>query len=157
WSRRDRRTGRDVIFGLPHSVQPVTLSYRADLFAEAGLDPTQARTWSELQSLFLQFQNYWAAHGRPSIRAMELPVSSVEIVLMMLLQRHINIMDARDVVHLADAPVADTVAFYAQMVAGGRSVGGPSAPGANFWAKSFADGDVAAMATPNWRAGYVQL
>ena len=35
-----------MIFGVPHDVHPTTLTYRDDLFRQAGIDLSQAKTWS---------------------------------------------------------------------------------------------------------------
>src|SRR3954469_15602786 len=52
-----------VIFGVPHDVHPVTISYRKDLFDQVGVDLASARTWDEFQSLCLRAQEGWKTKG----------------------------------------------------------------------------------------------
>ncbi len=155
WSKRG------VIFGVPHDVHPVTLTYRADLFAEAGVDlervqlpdgSTRAPTWPEFQAKCLDFQAYWRAHGESGRHAMELFGSSPEALMCLLLQRHINLIDSDDVLHLSDPRVAQTVAFYATLVAGDSAIAGESGAGTGPWANDIAAGLLCAALTPDWRA-----
>ena len=44
-------TSRGRIFGLPHDVHPTLLAYRADLFAEAGIDVDAIATWDDFERL----------------------------------------------------------------------------------------------------------
>src|SRR5258705_13699342 len=46
-----------VIFGVPHDVHPVTISYRKDLFDQVGVDPASASTWHQFQDLCLKVQD----------------------------------------------------------------------------------------------------
>jgi arabinosaccharide transport system substrate-binding protein len=156
WSRIDPVTGRRIIFGIPHDVHPVTLTYRKDLFDEAGIDPQQARTWAQFQQLCLWFQQYQAAHGHPERHAMELPTSQPDALVQMLLQRHVNIVDASDHAQLLDPRVADTVAFYAQMVEGPAAIGVDTTPQSIVWIDDLASGRVCCVLTADWRAAYIQ-
>jgi arabinosaccharide transport system substrate-binding protein len=72
---------------------------------------------------------------------------------MLLLQRHINIVDAANRVHLTDPKVVDTVEFYAQLVSGPRAIGADTSSAGGLWARDLLAGDVCAMLTPDWRAG----
>jgi len=155
WSRIDPRTGRQIIFGIPEDVHPVTLTYRRDLFDEAGIDPGQARTWAQFQQLCLRFQQYQAAHGHAERHAMELLTSQPDDLVQMLLQRHVNIVDSSDHLHLIDPRVADTVAIYAQMVRGPGAIGIDTTPASIVWIDELASGRVCAVLTPDWRADYI--
>ncbi|BAM02691.1 ABC transporter substrate-binding protein [Phycisphaera mikurensis] len=44
-------TTRGRIFGIPHDVHPTALAYRADLFAEAGIDVDAIETWDDFERL----------------------------------------------------------------------------------------------------------
>jgi arabinosaccharide transport system substrate-binding protein len=61
-----------IIFGIPHDVHPVTITYREDLFREAGIDLASALTWTQFQDKCLAFQRYWAGRGMRYRHAMEL-------------------------------------------------------------------------------------
>jgi arabinosaccharide transport system substrate-binding protein len=145
-----------AIFGVPLDVHPTTITYRKDLFDEAGIDLEAARTWPEFQQKCLDFQGYWLVHGYPSRRAIELFPNHSEELLLMLLQRHINIVDEHNRIHFRDPKVAKTVAFYAQLVAGHKQIAGDTLASSAFGYRDLADGNVCAMLTPDWRAGYIK-
>ena len=141
-----------LIFGVPHDVHPVAITYRKDLFDAAGVDLAAARTWADFQAKCLTYQKVWAARGVRR-RAVELSTAASDQLALMLLQRGINLIDAEGNVHLADAKTADTVAFYARLVAGDRAVGTDTSRGGAFWAGDLAAGDICAALTPDWRVG----
>jgi arabinosaccharide transport system substrate-binding protein len=145
-----------LIFGVPRDVHPVTLIYRKDLFDEAGVDLQSPRTWPEFQEACLRFQSYWASHGRPDRKAIELYATQSEELLLMLLQRHINLIDDQNQIHFTDPIVAQTVAFYAQLVAGEDRITADTLPGTPLAYRDLADGRIAAMLTPDWRLAYVK-
>jgi arabinosaccharide transport system substrate-binding protein len=145
-----------VIFGIPRDIHPVTLTFRKDLFDQAGVNLADAATWPEFQQKCLQFQRYWADHGYPRRMAMELFTTQSEELLLMLLQRHINIVDDENEIHLSEAKVVQTVAFYAQLVAGSRRIGADTIPGTPYGYRDLADGSVCGMITPDWRTGYLK-
>src|SRR5215212_5705417 len=145
-----------VIFGVPHDVHPVTISYRKDLFDEAGVELAAAKNWDEFQILCLKAQEYWRKKGFDRRYAIEMPAAKPDYLVAMLLQRHINLIDEHNQVHLNDAKVADTVARYALMVKGKRRIGADSTPGGNLWTQDLVNGDVTACFTPDWRSNYVR-
>ncbi|MGE5612067.1 MAG: ABC transporter substrate-binding protein, partial [Bacillota bacterium] len=108
------------IFGIPHDLHPVTITYRKDLFDAAGVDLASAKTWEEFQDLCLRFQTYWRQKGVVGRYAIELPRIQSDYLVVMLLQRHLNIVDDYHRVHLSNPKVVDTIVRYAQMVAGPR-------------------------------------
>jgi len=70
---------------VPHDVHPVGITYREDLFREAGIDLSAARTWPELQQSCLQFERYWQRRGNKTRHAIELFAAKPDVLLMMLL------------------------------------------------------------------------
>lgn len=155
WSKIDPRTGKRIIFGVPDDVHPTTLTYRKDLFDQAGLDPTQPQTWQEFQTICLKLQNYLASHGHPGARGMELSSTNPNQLVMMLLQRHVNLVDASNRVHLADPKVAQTITFYAQLITGPDAIGADTSSAGGLWARDLLLGDVCCILTPDWRAGNI--
>lgn len=156
-----------VIFGVPRDVHPVTLTYRDDLFRAAGIDLSQAKTWAEFHEMCLRFQAHWkdpanwesgphggpyaGPHSEPHARhAMELRRSNGDYLMLMLQQRGVNIVDEHDAVRVADPKVAETVAFYAQLMAGERKVAGEASGGVALLARDLAQGYVCAVFTPDW-------
>jgi ABC-type glycerol-3-phosphate transport system substrate-binding protein len=151
WSKIDPRTAQRIIYGIPLDVHPVAISYRKDLFDIAGVNLASAKTWPDFQNDCLTFQNYWAAHGNPNRRAIALSSESAEQILEMLLQRHINLIDQASHLHFTHSKTLETVAFYAQMVAGPRAVAGEVSPGVQ-WTQDFAAGNVCSVLIPDWKA-----
>ncbi|WP_428939280.1 ABC transporter substrate-binding protein [Fontivita pretiosa] len=145
WSKQD------VIFGVPHDVHPVSLTYRDDLFRQAGIDLAQAQTWPQLHDLCLKFQEYWRARGYATRHAIELPRASADYVIVMLLQRGVNLVDQYDRIHINNPKVAQTVAFYAQVVAGPRKIAAEAAGGTGVWTNDALAGNLCAFITPDWR------
>jgi len=149
-------TKEGVIFGVPHDVHPVTITYRDDLFREAGIDLAGARTWGEFHQLCEDFEHYWQKRGMRYRHAIELPVADSGYIVAMLLQRGINIIDDHNRVHIDDPKVANTVAFYAELVAGPRRVAAQSSGGTGSFTKDLIDGNLCAFITPDWRIGYIK-
>jgi arabinosaccharide transport system substrate-binding protein len=148
-------TKEGAIFGIPHDVHPVTLSYRADLYAEAGLDPSQARTWAEFHEIGRQYVRYWHGRGETNRWAIELPSAAADMLSVMLMQRGINPLDDHNRVLIGDPKVAQTIALYATMVAGPKRIAADATPGGMLWTQDFARGSIAATITPDWKAGYL--
>ena len=138
------------VFGLPRDVHPVTISYRADLFAEAGVPIEQAVTWRQFHDMALQFRRYWAGRG-VSRYALELQEAYHEHLVVMLLQRGVNVIDAGGAGRLDDPRVAQTLTFYARMIAGEGRVAADSGGRSGVWVRDLAEGDVCAFITPDWK------
>jgi len=145
-----------VIFGVPHDVHPMTITYRHDLFAEAGVDLESSRTWREFHDNCLRFQDYWRSRGEHNRLAMELPKANASLLVPMLLQRRVNLVDADGKIHINDPRVAQTLALYASMVAGPREIGGDLASGDAGFSQDLATGKICAIWTPDWRVAYVK-
>lgn len=145
-----------VIFGVPHDIHPVTVTYRDDLFKEAGIpDLSACKTWPQFHEACLKFKAYWGPRERYR-HAIELPEAAIDYVIVMLQQRGINLVDDANRLYFTDPRVADTIAFYAQMVAGPRKVSGQSTGGQGAFAKDVADGNLCAFVTADWRVTYIK-
>ncbi|MGD0464057.1 MAG: extracellular solute-binding protein [Tepidisphaeraceae bacterium] len=155
WSKTDPRTGQRIIYGVPADVHPVTITYRKDLFEEAGVDLEAAKTWDEFQDRCLSFQRYWAAHGHRDRRAIALSTGGPDEIVEMLLQRHINLIDRAEKLHFTEAKLLETAIFYAQLLAGPRAIGADVSSGVG-WTEDLARGNVCAVCTPDWKAGYIR-
>lgn len=147
WSRGD------AVFGLPLDVHPVALVYRRDLFEEAGVDLDRPVTWGELRAACEQFAAYWRGRGLAQRLPLALHRSNVDELLMMLQQRHINLLDADGRVCIDDPLVAQTIAFYATLVAssdGTPPIADDPSPGAGRWVGDLARGERCAALVPDW-------
>jgi arabinosaccharide transport system substrate-binding protein len=145
-----------VIFGVPHDIHPTAISYRKDLFDQAGVDLAAAKTWPAFREACLKFRRYWIAQRRPRW-AVGLRRASADDLICMLQQRNINVCDDRNRIFLNDPVVAQTMRFYGEMVAGKEPIGNDfnPAPGMNY--KDIENGDVCAMITPDWQVGYFKI
>jgi hypothetical protein len=150
-------TKAGVIFGVPQDVNPVTITYRSDLFEQAGIDLATATTWPDFQDACLRFQAYWAEHGFPARHAIELSHESSDDLEIMLLQRHLNLIDAGHISQMTDPVVLRTLLFYAQLVAGSKKIGANPAGGAGLWSADLVEGNVCAMITADWKAEDLRL
>lgn len=144
-----------VVFGIPDDVHPVAIAYRADLFDSVGVDLSAADTWTEFHSLCLVAQERWRAAGNPERVALELPRNTPEWLLVMLMQRGINPLDQNNRVHLHEDAIADTLLFYASLIAGNGRISQPPGPG-TFNHRDIAAGRVAAWFCPDWRPAYLR-
>jgi hypothetical protein len=141
------------IMGAPQDVHPMTITYRDDLFREAGVDLAACATWPEFQRASLAMQDFWRAKGVRPRHAMELFEASSDLVQVMLLQRGVNLIEADGRVRLADPLVAETLAFYATLVAGRERIGAEA--GLSIAADLDA-GTICACFTPDWRIFYLR-
>jgi arabinosaccharide transport system substrate-binding protein len=143
-----------VIFGVPHDVHPVSIVFRDDLFREVGIDLGEAKTWGQFQERCLLFQERWRAKDAKKYshrHAMELRENNPDQLLMMLLQRGINLIDDFGRVHVAEEKVVQTAAFYAQLVVGPRKIGAEGSTASGGWVQDFLEGNICALMTPDWR------
>lgn len=145
-----------VIFGVPHDVHPVTITYRHDLFTEAGIDLPAGRTWPAFRDACLKFQRYWRDHGVVGRYALELSESSAEDLAKMLLQRHLNVVDADGTIRMTEDKFVETVAFYAELTAGPEKISSISGAGAGGLARDLIEGNLCAFMTPDWRVDLIK-
>jgi ABC-type glycerol-3-phosphate transport system substrate-binding protein len=141
-----------IIFGVPHDLHPCTLTYRKDLFDQAGVDLEFAGTWPQLQNRCLKFQHYWQAHGHRRM-SVGFSTTSADTLVILLQQQHVNLLDADLTIHLTDEKTVQTLRWYAQAVAGPKQFGTDfnPAPGQNV--RDLANGDICATITPDWEVG----
>lgn len=145
-----------TIYGVPHDLHPTTITYRKDLFDEAKVDLAAAKTWPEFQECCLKFQRYWRERGKDRL-SIGFSATTADNVVIMLLQRHVNLVDDQNRVFINHPKVAETLRAYAYMVAGPRRIGTDfnPAPGQNY--RDIALGDICGMITPDWSAGYMKI
>ena len=149
WSKKG------VIFGIPHDLHPTAIAYRKDLFDEAGVDLAAATTWPQFADACRTFRHYWVAHNRPRW-AMGLSKTSSDTTVIMLQQRHVNLIDDEDRIFLNDPRITQTLRLFAEMVAGPDPAGADFNPAPGLKYRDLANGDVCAMICPDWEAGYIK-
>jgi arabinosaccharide transport system substrate-binding protein len=147
-----------TIFGVPHDVHPCTITYREDLFKEAGIDLPAAKTWPQFHEACLKFQQYWKDHGFKYRHALELAEGSADDYQKLLLQRGLNGLDSYGNVWLDKDPrFASTLAFYAQMCAGPKKISVQTPAGNNAaLTRDLTEGNICALITPDWRLTYIK-
>ncbi len=141
------------VFGVPRDVHPVTLSYRRDLFEQAGVNLAACTTWPAFYDACLRYQQYWQATGRPRL-AMQLSRWNASDLMIVLYQQHIELIGAGGRPSLSDPRLAQTIAFYAQLVAGSKPVSTPIAD--DLVARDLVEGHTACVLTPDWRVAYLR-
>jgi arabinosaccharide transport system substrate-binding protein len=147
WSKGGGKDGK--IFGIPHDLHPCTLTYRKDLFDQAGIDLESATTWPELQLRCGAFQKYWTDHGRPRT-ALGLSSTAPDMLLVLLHQQHVELVGADLSPHLTDPAIAATLAWYARAVAGSEKIATDLNPAAGQSAADLVSGDICGLITPDW-------
>jgi hypothetical protein len=152
-SRLSTWTKDGRIMGAPQDVHPMTITYRDDLFRAAGVDLATCTTWPQFHRAGLAMQAYWRAQGVQPRHAMELFEAGSDLVQVMLLQRGLNLVEADGRVRLADPLVAETLAFYAKLVAGDERIGADA--GLSI-ATELDAGTLCACFTPDWRIFYLR-
>jgi arabinosaccharide transport system substrate-binding protein len=148
-SRFSPWTKDGVIFGVPDDLHPCTLSYRKDLFDQAGVDLSTAGTWDELQSRCLVFQRYWADRGQKRM-ALGLSSNAPDMLMVLLRQQHVQLVDSDLCVHLTDPRVVHALCWYAQAVAGPGQIAMNVSPTAGQNARELAAGNICGLITPDW-------
>jgi ABC-type glycerol-3-phosphate transport system substrate-binding protein len=129
------------VFGVPLDLHPVTLVYRRDL-----IDLSAADTWAKLQAIGLRYQR---SHGGHAF-AMGLSATSPDTLLVMLQQRHVELVDADGTPHLTDPAVVETLCWYARAAGGANQIGTDVNPAPGGAAADLAAGDVVALVLADW-------
>jgi arabinosaccharide transport system substrate-binding protein len=140
-----------VIFGIPHDVHPVTITYRDDLFREAGIDLATCQTWDEFIAAAQAYQRYWRERGVSRRWTIEWPESNAGVLVTLLLQRGINLVDDVGRIHLEDPRVLDTLLMYTRLAVGPGRIGASASPGEQLYSQDLASGFIAAIFTADWR------
>lgn len=145
-----------VIFGVPHDVHPVAIAYREDLFKEANVDLAAAKTWPEFQRACLKFRTYFQSHQVPNRHAIELSNNTAEHLIPILLQRHLNPIDGHGYIEMTKDKFVETVAFYAELIAGPTRIAGQVSAGAGGLSRDLAEGHICAFFVPDWRVDLIK-
>jgi arabinosaccharide transport system substrate-binding protein len=144
-------TGRQLL--VPRDLHPVLLAYRADLFAEVGLDPAQAQTWDELIELCRQYESARLDRGQAGFRSIELPPAGAGVLLLILQQRQIALISPSGRPDLSDPRLLQTLLDYASWVS---LAGTPPARTIELTAADLTAGRVAMLPVADWRIGQLK-
>jgi len=145
----------DTIYGVPYDLNPCTISYRKDLFDEAGVSLDDVTSWDDYQSRCLKFQSYWQQRGRNRL-SLGLSTNMADALSLMLMQQHIDLIDPDFNIHLTDEKVLKTLVWYAQATAGPKMIGTDFNPAAGQYVADIVNGDICGIITPDWQLGYLK-
>ncbi len=153
-------TNRGRIYGMPHDVHPVMLAYRADLFAELGIDANELTTWKK----FIEAGRRITVDqgGRDDRFMLNLSRSAAYSVEVMLFQRagrqpdgsvrYAGYFDPNGDVILDNEIAVDVVSWYVPLLVGeGRIADDPGMFGAP-WVRSVEEGYCLAFICPDWKS-----
>lgn len=146
-------TTRGRIFGLPHDVHPVLLTYRADLIEEAGIDVDKLDTWDKFMEAMRPLVKDLNGDGRPDQYILEMPETG-GVIGTLILQAGGGFFDEKDRVAIdtnLNARVLSKFAVWA--AAGPNKLTADKTVGDGPGRKLQMDGYVLAWLTPDWRAG----
>ncbi|RKX33617.1 MAG: hypothetical protein DRP71_09800 [Verrucomicrobia bacterium] len=151
-------TTRGRIFGLPHDVHPVLLTYRADLVEAAGIDVEELDTWDKFMEAMRPLVKDLNGDGRPDQYILEMAEASAGIITPLIMQAGGDYFDEDDRVSIDTELNARVLSKFAVWAAAGpnkltadKTIG--DGPGR----KLQMDGYVLAWLTPDWRAGQERL
>lgn len=134
------------MYGLPHDVHPVMLAYRADLFAELGIDPDKIETWDDLIREGRRITNHVDRY------MLNLAKSGSESIEVLLFQRGGGYFDADGRLIMDDDLAAETVRWYIPLVAGPRRIAADTGRFGQAFAKAVQDGYTLASICPDWKS-----
>ncbi len=147
-------TTRGRIFGLPHDVHPVLLTYRADLVEAAGIDVEELDTWDKFMEAMRPLVKDLNGDGRPDQYVLEMPETSGGIIVPLIMQAGGDLFDANDNVTIDTDLNARVLSKFAVWSAAGPNKLSADKPLSSGPAQKLQiDGYVLAWLTPDWRAG----
>ncbi len=79
-------TSRGRVFGLPHDVHPVMLSYRADIVEAAGIDVSTIETWDDFARVMSPLMSERGPDGQPTRYLLNLWFDKDDFIEVLLVQ-----------------------------------------------------------------------
>jgi arabinosaccharide transport system substrate-binding protein len=145
-------TDRGHIFGLPHDVHPMMLSYRRDIFKKYGVDPSKLKTWDD----FIAAGHKMTIPGKQYM--IELDEADDDMFMPFLYQRGGGYFDANGNVIMDNEAAIQTMLFYAPLVEGkhkiANNVGGMFNNAEN---QAIENGFLLCYIQPDWRCNYFEV
>jgi len=146
-------TSRGHIFGLPRSVHPLLLAYRADLVEAAGIDVSQIETWDDYFRIMRPLMEDRDGDGRPDRYLLNLSENDSGFILMLFLQNDGLLFDEDDVPAFANERNAHVLATIVTWLTGPNraAIDVPLFTAAGH--RQRLDGLVVGMFLPDWMLG----
>lgn len=147
-------TVRGHIFGLPHDVHPVLLTYRADIVEAAGINVDELDTWDKFMEAMRPLVRDLNGDGRPDQYILEMPESNAGVIVPLIMQAGGDLFDTDNNLTVdtdLNARVLSKFAIWSAAGPGKLSADKTLNDGPG--RKLQMDGYVLAWVTPDWRAG----
>jgi len=144
-------TARGRVYGLPHDVHPVMLTYRRDLMEELGIDVDKIETWDDFVEVGRKVTKDLDGDGVPDRYMMDFHMSGGESLRMLIFQRGGAIFDADGGVVFDSEVVANTIEWYIDQVYGPQRIAFEAGWGQTQM-KAMTDGLILFYWTPDWRS-----
>ncbi len=143
-------TSRGRVFGVPHDVHPVMLSYRADLVEAAGIDVSQIKTWDDFARVMKPLMADKDGDGQPDRYLLNMWDSHDEHLEVLLLQAGGGFFD--DAGHVViDSPTnAKVLATVVSWCVGPNRIAADAPDFSASGNKLKADGYVVCTLMPDW-------
>jgi arabinosaccharide transport system substrate-binding protein len=137
-------------YGLPHDVHPVMLAYRADLTEAAGIDLTQATTWSKFFELLKPMMSDNDNDGRPDHYPLSMWITQQDNIELLMLQGGGQLFDPQGQPTLNTETNAQLLAEIISWCAGSDPLATDIDEFTAAGHKSRVDGDAIAYLCPDW-------
>jgi len=146
-------TSRGRIFGLPRSVHPVLLAYRADFVEAAGIDISQIETWDDYFRIMRPLMADHDEDGRPDRYLLNLSENDSGFITSLFLQNDGVLFDEHDAPAFANPRNAHVLATIATWISGPNraAIDVPLFTAAGH--RQRLDGLVVGMIVPDWMLG----
>lgn len=146
-------TARGRIYGLPHDVHPVMLTYRADVIEELGIDVSSIETWDDFAEMGRKITKDLDGDGIPDRYALDMHTIGGDTLRMLIYQRGGTLFDENANVTFDSEVVAKTIEWYIEQMHGPHRIGYDAGWGQTQM-KAMTDGLVLFYWTPDWRSYY---
>jgi arabinosaccharide transport system substrate-binding protein len=143
-------SSRGHVFAIPHDLHPVTLAYRADLFEEMGIDPTEIKTWDDFASIGRQVTRDLDGDGVIDRFMYDMPSSGSYVMSLMARQRGADLFDADGRLQMVNRDLAEVMAWCVKNSRGETRITFDCGWGQTL-SKAMTDGLVLCYVCPDWR------
>lgn len=150
-------TSRGHIFGLPHDVHPVLLTYRSDLVEAAGIDVSGIETWADYFRVMSPLMQDFDGDGRPDRYLLNAWDTRGDVAIMLILQAGGRLFDQNDYPTVNDPINAEVLARLVTWITGPKRVCIDVPTNTSSGYRQLLDGVVIGTMTPDWMVGTWKL
>ena len=146
---------RGHIFGIPHDVHPVMLTYRKDIFEEEGIDAADLDTWDKFVEAGRRITRDLDGDGTVDRYMIELSDSDSSSLEVLLFQRDGGYFDAHGNLIMDNDTAVETLRWYVPLVAGPDRIAN-SLGGGQILTQAVEAGYLVCLITPDWRSRFYE-